>query len=140
MVLTSVSLAVAVVPEGLPLVVTLTLAIGASAMVRQKALLRRLQAAETLGSASVICTDKTGTLTENRMTAVEIRAAGRRLRGHGNGLRPGGAHPARRSPGAGRARPDAACGCCMRGSYATMPGSSPGENWRMTAIRPKARW
>ena len=72
MFLTSVSLAVAVVPEGLPAVVTLTMALGIRAMVRRKALLRRLQAAEGLGSATVICTDKTGTLTQNEMTVSRI--------------------------------------------------------------------
>ncbi len=72
MFLTGVSLAVAVVPEGLPAVVTITLALGVRAMVKRKALLRRLQAAETLGAASVICTDKTGTLTQNEMTVQRI--------------------------------------------------------------------
>lgn len=72
MVLTGLSLAVAIVPEGLPAVVTVTLAIGASAMVKRRALSRRLQATETLGAASVICTDKTGTLTENEMTVNRI--------------------------------------------------------------------
>ena len=72
MFLTGISLAVAVVPEGLPAVVTITLALGVKAMVRQKALLRRLQAAEALGSANVICTDKTGTLTQNQMTVQKI--------------------------------------------------------------------
>ncbi len=72
MFLTGVSLAVAVVPEGLPAVVTITLALGIRAMVRRRVLLRRLQAAEALGSASVICTDKTGTLTQNEMTVQHI--------------------------------------------------------------------
>ncbi len=72
MFLTGVSLAVAVVPEGLPAVVTIALALGVRAMVRRRVLLRRLQAAETLGAATVICTDKTGTLTRNEMTVRRI--------------------------------------------------------------------
>lgn len=88
--LTSISLAVSAVPEGLPAVVTITLALGVQRLARRNSIIRRLAAVEGLGSVTVICTDKTGTLTKNEMTVREIVIGDRVIRVTGSGYEPKG--------------------------------------------------
>ena len=90
MLIFGVALAVAVVPEALPAVVTISLALGVKRMVRRNALVRRLPAVETLGSTSVICSDKTGTLTKDEMTARRLFAADHMIEVSGTGYEPRG--------------------------------------------------
>jgi Ca2+-transporting ATPase len=86
----ALSMAVAIVPEGLPAVITVTLAIGTQRMVRRAALIRRLPAVEGLGSVTVICSDKTGTLTQNRQVVQELRVGTERVSVTGQGYDPAG--------------------------------------------------
>ncbi|MCL2336353.1 MAG: cation-translocating P-type ATPase [Firmicutes bacterium] len=109
MFMTGVSLAVAVIPEGLPAIVTVALAIGVQRMIKRHAIIRRLPAVETLGCATFICSDKTGTLTQNEMTVRLVCAGNKELAVSGEGYEPKGGFT-----GAGQMAADSDFGALMR--------------------------
>lgn len=135
MFIVAVSLAIAAVPEGLPAIVTIVLALGMQRMIKRHALLRKLPAVETLGSATVICSDKTGTLTQNEMTAVRLWVDGRFIDISGKGYSPFGEfslngqpyHPAEHRPAAYLLQAGALC----NDASLEPKTSSAGVSWRI---------
>ena len=131
MLIFGIALAVAVVPEALPAVVTISLAIGVQRMVKRHALMRRLPAVETLGSTSVICSDKTGTLTKDEMTAIRVYAAGHTINVSGAGYEPHGEFSSDGKP----VQPDGALALLLRSvvlaSDAHMARNDEAGRWRI---------
>jgi len=112
--LTSVSMGVSAIPEGLPAVITITLALGIGRMARQKAIVKKLASVETLGSATIICSDKTGTLTKGEMTVRKLFYNGKSVEVTGAGYKPNGTFEDSRGDRVHYPKPDAELLLLMR--------------------------
>ncbi len=140
MLIFGIALAVAVVPEALPAVVTISLAIGVQKMVKRNALIRRLPAVETLGSTTVICSDKTGTLTKDEMTVRRLYCAGELFDVSGAGYAPEGAFSTK--DGTASAPPAALLQMLSAATLAsdTLLVQQPDGSWDIKGIQPRVHW
>ena len=131
MLIFGIALAVAVVPEALPAVVTISLAIGVQRMAKRNALIRRLPAVETLGCTSVICSDKTGTLTKDEMTVRKVVVAGHTLDVSGTGYEPHGTFTEHGAPVDPPATLHTLLRAAVRSSDAQLVHATDGNGWRI---------
>ena len=140
MLIFGIALAVAVVPEALPAVVTISLAIGVQRMVKRHALMRRLPAVETLGSTSVICSDKTGTLTKDEMTVRQIAVADALVEVSGSGYDPSGQFFCQGAHRTIRTADTAVAGGDAEPPTRICSAKNPTAAGKCMETRPRARW